>query len=246
MKTIIGQINVLFISVGLVAVLGCSPSEDHVEYSMEEGKGVERSRSNDGLDLSHDFDDFNKSFDCADGTPFRRGAAILEKIVNFPDEISRTNGLAQFRKAIFAIEFSGSDYIKLSHGRGSMESLQTSYLSAAYRCGCGLEEGMGYRIDFLKWLKREMNRPMGVGTNGIERRLGPYMTRLTVSRERYQKSLADSYKLHLRWMEEAFNSALSHPEYTREATLVRPMVEDFLGRPIRTDEELLRDSGMKK
>ncbi len=246
MKTIIRQIHALLFSVCLVITSGCSPSTEHEEYSTDASGGVARAQGKDCLDLSRDFDDFVKSFACGDGTPIRRGEATLEKIVNFPDATCRTNGLAKFRKTMFSIEFSGSDYIKLSNGLGSMKRLQTSYLSAAYRCGCGLEEGMGYRIDFLKWLKREMNRPMGVGTNGIERRLGPYMTRLTVSRERYQKSLADSYKLHLRWMEEAFNSALSHPEYTREATLVRPMVEDYLGRPIRTDEELLRDSGMKK
>ncbi|MGN0853543.1 MAG: hypothetical protein ACI4Q3_09230 [Kiritimatiellia bacterium] len=245
MKTIIGLVNVLIISVGLVALSGCSPSVEQAECSTDGRKGGERARLNGGLDISQDLDDFSQSFDCGDGTPSRRGKAILEKIVNFPDVIGRTNGLAQFRKAVFAIEFSGSNYIKLSNGLGSMESLQSPYLSAAYQCGCGLDEDMGYRIDFLKWLKREMARPMGVGTNYIERRLGPCVSRLSVSRETYQKALRDSYKLRLYWMEEAFNCGSTHPAYSNEIDAVQLQLEAFLGRPIRTNEELRRDRGAK-
>ncbi len=214
------------------------------------GGGCSRSvgcgERSDGCDLARDLEGFSRSFETGDGAPIRRGESILEKIANFPGATCRTNGLAQFRKTIFATEFSGGDYAKLRSGLGAMEHLQPSYLSAAYLCGLGLDENIGYRIDFLKWLRREMARPHDADTNDAAGAVpGPYVSRLFVSREAYQNSLEESYKLHLRWMEEAFNQASTLPEFSNGVDSVRLRIEQFLGRPIRTDEELRRESGMK-
>ena len=245
MKTMTHQFILAFFSACLVLCWGCSRSDECNETRIYDAEGSERVRQSDGLDLSRDLEQLVQSFAWGDGTPIRRGETILVKITSSGDAFCRTNGLEQFRKAVFSIEFSGSDYTKLRNGLRSMERLQPLYLSSAFRCGCGLEENMRYRMDFLKWLKREMKRPLAFAENEIAKTSSPYATRIHVTKEDYQKSLSESYKLHLRWMEEEFNLASNLPAHADSVASVRRQIEDFLGRPIRTDEELLRDGGMK-
>ena len=97
----------------------------------------------------------------------------------------RVSCLDRFRKTFLSVEFSGNDYRMLSIQLGALENSQYFYLSALYRCEGGLEQNLVFRLDFLKWLRREIEREAGVESDDDPRRPG-----LHVPRDMYQLSFA--------------------------------------------------------
>ena len=219
---------------GLVMALGCTrETESGGGLSGPENSKQEAQRTQ-SLDakLRH----FKRGLESEEGWPITFGGQLLEEIVGMSNAQERVSCLDRFRKTFLSVGFSGNDYRMLSIQLGALENLQYFYLSALYRCEGGLEQNLVFRLDFLKWLRREIEREAGVESDDDPRRPG-----LHVPRDMYQLSLTHAYDTCLREIEKKFNdygAKMMPPDRVEE---VRRQIEAFVGRPIRTNEQILHD-----
>lgn len=215
-------------------VLGCSPDDSSgIRAPVTTPAEAKTASELDGR-LGHKFMELAESFGAGDGSPISKGEEIVEEIGGIADPMRRKNYLERFRRTILSIQFDDFDYIKLINGITSMERLHLQYVSALSRCGGSLEDDFMFRLDFLKWLRREMARPL-MPEQRSERH------GLFVSKERYQKYVQNRYELNVGWLEETFNDCVMRKLPEESADRVRRQIEDFLKRRIRTDEEIRRD-----
>ena len=219
---------------GLMIVSGCTRETESgggLSVSVNSRQEAQRTQTLDSK-LSH----FKKGLESEEGWPITFGGQILEEIVCMSNAQERVFCLGRFRKTFLSAEFSGNDYRMLSIQLGALETLQVFYLSALFRCGGGVEKNLEFRLDFLKWLRGEMKRESEVESDDDPRRPG-----LHVSRGMYQSSLRDTYDICLRELEERFNdygAKMMSPDRVEEA---RRQIEAFVGRPIRTNAQILHD-----
>lgn len=232
MKTILAKSRRILLLAGIAFAIGCSP-DGHSNADSHTAHRLEGHVANLVSGLDRSLKDLIGSFEAGDGRPISKGEQILEEIVDIRDPATRTNCLEHFRRTMLGIQFDGANYIKLSNGISSMERLHLYYLSALFRSGGNLEQDIAFRLDFLKWLMREMERPH-VPDSG-RRHPG-----IHVSMETYIKCLRNTYSLHLRLLEEAFNDHVLTELSKETANCIRRQIEGFIGRRIRTNEEILR------
>lgn len=219
---------------GLTIALGCTRETESgggLPVSVNSRQEAQRTQTLDSK-LRH----FKKGLESEEGWPITFGGQILEEIVGMSNTQERVSCLGRFRKTFLSAEFSGNDYRMLSIQLGALDTLQEFYLSALFRCGGRLEQNLVFRLDFLKWLRREIERESGVESNDDPRRPG-----LHVPRDMYQFSLTHAYDTRLRELEERFNdygAKMMPPDRVEE---VRRQIEAFVGRPIRTNAQILHD-----
>ena len=221
---------------GLAIILGCTR-----ESEFENGQSVNPD-SRIGLEarqaqtLETRLMDFKNSLETEEGRPLSLGEEILEGIVGMSNAQERASCLDRFRTTILSVEFSGNDYRKLRSQLGSAERLQISFLSALFRCGGGLDEDVVFRLDFLKWLRREIDRVSRMASDDERIILGVHVTR-----DGYQFGLKNVFDLCLREIEEEFNNHCVKKMPPDRVEEVRRQIEAFVGRPIRTNAQILHD-----
>ena len=219
---------------GLMIALGCARETESGVGLSGPGNSKQEAQRSQTLDakLRH----FKRGLESEEGWPITFGGQLLEEIVGMSNAQERVSCLDRFRKTYLSTEFSGNDYRMLSIQLGALDTLQDFYLSALFRCGGGLEEEIGFQLDFLKWLRREIERESGVESDDDPSRPG-----LQVPRDMYQSSLTHTYDTRLREIEKMFNdhgAKMMPPDRVEE---VRRKIEAFVGRPIRTNAQILHD-----
>ena len=229
-----GVLTCGLVLLGLMIALGCTRETESggglpgPENSKRE---AQRTQTLDAK-LRH----FKRGLESEEGWPITFGGQLLEEIVGMSNAQERVSCLDRFRETFLSAEFSGNDYRMLSIQLGALDTLQDFYLSALFRCGDGLEQNLVFRLDFLKWLRREMARESGVESDDDPRRPG-----LHVSRDMYQSSLRDTSDIRLRELENKFNDYGAKMMPPDRAEEVRRQIEAFVGRPIRTNAQILHD-----
>ena len=233
MKKSVVRLVIGFVFLCLHLVCGCS-RETGCETKI---KDTNTGRIAEGtFDLDSELKNLQGCFTEGDVSPITRGGDILEMIVNRSDVTNRLDSLGKFRVALLGLEFTGNDYRKLSTQLVAMEELKAVYLEALFRCGGDLGLDVGFRLDFLKWLRRETARESGVESSDDLSRPGIHVTR-----DRYQSRLKYTFDRHLRELEGIFNDHCSKRMTPEEFEGVRRKIEAFVGRPIRTNAQILHD-----
>ena len=221
----------------LLTTCGCSPASDSKALPPPPRVACSKLPSN----LDAEFDELSRSFEAGDGSPISRGGAIVEKIVHIQDAGDRARCLSKYRELLHCMVFRGEDYNKLNNQLCALEELNAQLRSAIFRSGGTLAEEVSSRLDFLKWLKKETERQSASKKDDVRNHVG-----LFVTGEAYLECLRQTYDRQLRWLEESFNNHVVKKLPPREVEDLRREVEAFIGRRIRTNEEILRDRRNRK
>ena len=216
-RSFLNQATMLLGVVAFVAFYGCSPSASPTT----------------GMDA--DFVELARRIQIPSVEAVPLGDQIGEKIVRIADTSERDACLEKFGDAILSVSFEADDYIVRNWQLGAVEELLRSYSRTLNRCGISLEKDLEFRLAFLERIRREIAHPLP----GPERDRHP--PGLFITEDVFLKNLRDSYDLHLRWLEEAFNRHAPRELPPDACARLRAKIEAAIGRRIRTDGEILRD-----
>lgn len=220
----------------VIFCMGCSPASDSGHPHSNSAHRTGKSCPDPISDLDADFTELLRRFEDGDGGAITQGGVIVEKIVHISGARERTEGLKKFRDILLSIQFGGDDYQKLSGQFFALKELQSLYLGALFRCGGEIEQNVASRLAFLKWLKMELTRQSKMPPDDEKRYMGVH-----VSGDMYLAHVKQAYDLNLRWLEETFNNHVVKKLSEVEVDEIRKEIEAFIGRKIRTNEEILRD-----
>ena len=163
--------------------------------------------------------------------------SVSVRIAELPDEKDRRRCLEKFRNVVLAPEAGDADYNVLTSRAHGREDLVEPWLDAAVRCGVPFSERMEFRMAFIDWLKAERRRIVDSGvspddgtTSGVHQTAGFYV-----------EYLGSLYFINLWRLELQFDEEAERECRPDELKRLRARLEAFLGRPVRTREQILHD-----
>ena len=147
---------------------------------------------------------------------------------------------------LFAVELLGDDYEQQRRVFGdTWVGLMPHRWSA--RGGWTIEDESKAKVRQLGWMRRELDRWKAMAANGEAARLKKEnLEKFKSWRRSYRKCLSD-YETYVSSFERIFDSDCKlYNASDAERTRAKALVEAFLGRPMRTRDEVLRDRRERK
>ena len=211
------------LSLLVLVVFGCSPAGDNKNARQ----------SPESMDVERGFHELKANLLDGPLNPITCGRDLLKKIERIPRPDERRHHLERFGDLILSAELGNGTYRERYLHLGVLEELH--FLVANSNCGLSLDKRLEFRLAFLERIRREIAHPLP----GPERDRHP--PGLFITEDVFLKNLRDSYDLHLRWLEEAFNRHAPRELPPDACARLRAKIEAAIGRRIRTDGEILRD-----
>lgn len=163
--------------------------------------------------------------------------SLGERIAALPDEDVRRRCLERYRGIALTPETERADYNLMRNRSGGREGLVEPWLDAARRCGVSFSERMEFRMAFIDWLKAERSRIVDSGVSPDDGR----KPGLHITAGCYLEGLGRLYFHNLWQLELQFDEEAERECRPDELKRLRARLEAFLGRPVRTRDQILHD-----
>ncbi len=159
------------------------------------------------------------------------------RIAALPDMSERRRCIERIKGIFLAPETERADYNLMRNRSGGRNALVGLCMDVARRCGLPFPELLEIRMAFIDWLKAERRRIVDSGVSPDDgRRLGLHITAGC-----YLGDLGSLYFINLWRLELQFDEEAERECRPDELKRLRARLEAFLGRPVRTREQILHD-----